>query len=329
MQPIDRIINKMTCSRPNYTPKDKDLALINKNPRAIYYYAINILKKPYEKGEKILAKNSRYSMYYLQKFRKKLTQDRIELLESAICKNAQDSYEYADSFIHKRFEKGEKAISKDSDVSTSYAQFVINGRFELGEDAISKNIENSLDYAKLIKGRFELGEDTIAKDGYSVIRYVEIIKDRFPKGEKTIKKEGLWDAYIDTVAESMIIKSDENKQRILDKKIENHIVERKHDICGYSSYERLIKSLIIDNIHDGNKIIEEYSDLPFFDKLITSISKQQVIPVEVNNYMIAKGLMNSESSKAYLKNQNLFKQKIKNFLKQYSGKTVDELVLIM
>lgn len=324
MLPIDRIIDKLYDARvvhkPKYTPNDKDLALINKSPKAIYYYACNFLKKPYEKGEKVLAKNSRYAMFYLSGFRKKLTQDRINLLENAISKNTQSSYEYAYGY-GKRFEKGEKAISKDSDLSLSYAMNVIKGRFELGEDAISKNAEDSLTYAKeVIKGRFEKCENIIAKDSDRSIVYAEIIKQRFPKGEKVIKKDGLWGEYMDTIADSIIRKS-ENK-RIADKEIEKYAL-------GYSSYERLIKNSIIDNIHDGSEIIEEYSDLPFFDKLITAISRQHGIPTEVNNYMIAKGLVNGKSSKAYLKNQSLFKQKIKNFLKQHSGKTVDELILCM
>lgn len=298
MLPIDRIIDKLYDYRrlPKYVPSDKDLALINKNPKAIYYYACNILKKPYEKGEKILAKNSRYAMYYLNNFRKKIKQDRIDLLENAISKDARISHAYACG-CGKRFEKGEKAISKDSDLSLSYAMDVIKGRFEIGEDAISKNVSDAMLYAQ------------------------EVIKGRFEKCEKIIKKHGFWYEYMDAVADSIITDSiiRKNNQRILDKEIEKYAI-------GYSSYEKLIKNSIIDNIHDGSKIIEGYSDLPFFDKLITAISRQHAIPTEVNNYMIAKGLVNGKSSKAYLKNQSVFKQKIKNFLKQHSGKTVEELI---
>ena len=323
MLPIDRIIDKLYDYRksPKYVPSDKDLALINKNPKAIYYYACNILKKPYEKGEKVLAKNSRYAMYYLNNFRKKIKQDRIDLLENAISKDAQISHAYACG-CGKRFEKGEKAISKDSDISLSYAMDVIKGRFELGEDAISKNVSDAMLYAQeVIKGRFEKCENIIAKDSNNSIGYAQIITQRFTKGEKIIKKHGFWYEYMDAVADSIITDSiiRKNNQRILDKEIEKYAI-------GYSSYEKLIKNSIINNIHDGSKIIEGYSDLPFFDKLITAISRQQAIPTEVNNYMIAKGLVNGKSSKAYLKNQSVFKQKIKNFLKQHSGKTVEELI---
>ena len=45
--------------------------------------------------------------------------------------------------------------------------------------------------------------------------------------------------------------------------------------------------------------------------------------------MIAKGLIDQKISKKYLNNQKFIKNKIKNFLKKHSGKTVDDLILCM
>ena len=108
-----------------------------------YYYAFDVLKGSFEKGEDIISKDARYS------------------------------YCYARFVLKGRFEKGEDIISKDARYSYYYARDVLKGRFEKGEDIISKNAEYSYIYAlDILKGRFEKGESAISKDD----RYSKLYK---------------------------------------------------------------------------------------------------------------------------------------------------------
>jgi hypothetical protein len=154
----------------------------------------------------------------------------------------------------------ENSISKKAEYSCDYAVFTLKGRFPIGENAISKDLEASITYARdVIKGRFELGENIISKNESSCLEYAEIIKERFVKGEKTIKKcQYFWQDYQDILCKISIDKAIENKSRISDKKIEKKALEE------YSSYYNHINRLIEENLEDGEKIINEYSDLDFF-----------------------------------------------------------------
>jgi hypothetical protein len=294
MNKIDQIINRLA---RNIQPKENEIKLINKNPIAIYKYSL-FMGKPYEKGEKVLAKNAKYSHYYLERF------------YNDIKKNSS------------RLQLFEKAISNDAEYSYEYAVFYKKGRFELGEKAISKNIEFSFAYARdIIKGKWELGENAISKDGYYSLEYSsEVIKDIFPKGEKAIKNDYFWEEYQECIAGRYLELARKNKQRISDKKIEESVC------CHFKqSYKTVIKNIIIGDINN-NQLLEKYGDLEFFDELIVSISKNNIFPLEISNYMIARGLVDNKISKEYIKNKQRFYNKIKNFLKQHSGKTVDELI---
>jgi hypothetical protein len=294
MNKIDQIINRLT---RNIKPKENEIKLINKNPKAIYHYSL-FMKKPYEKGEKVLAKNVQYSYYYLDFF------------YNDIKKNSS------------RLQLFEKAISNDAEHSYEYAIFNKKGRFELGEKTISESSSFSFVYARdIIKGKWELGENTISKDGYYSLEYSsEVIKDMFPKGENAIKNDDFWEEYQECIARNYLELAKKNKQRIPDKKIEKIVC-----VHFEQSYKTVIKNIIINDINN-NQLLEKYGDLEFFDELIISISKNNIFPLEISNYMIARGLVDNKTSKEYIKNKQHFSNKIKNFLKQHSGKTVDELI---
>lgn len=299
MKTIQEIIRKLQNSR-HYKPSENDFKLINKSPVAIYYYSRSI-EKPYEKGEKVLLRNSQLAHLYLKHFYKiiKNDPDRLKLFENSISKKAEDSCDYAVFTLKSRFPLGENAISKDLEASIAYARDAINGRFELGENIISKDESSCLEYAK-------------------------IIKERFVKGEKTIKKcQYAWGEYQNILCEISIDKAIENKSRISDKKIEKKALEE------YSSYHSHINRLIEENLEDGEKIINEYSDLDSFPEIIVRLSKNNILPDEINNYMIALGLMNNKNSTKYLENRKNTLTKVKNFLKQHKGKSVDELILTL
>lgn len=295
---VEKVFNKLiNCSR-NYEPTKKEFALINKSPRLIFYYS-KLKQKPYEKGEKILCKNAQYSYYYLE------------------------SYYHIIKKFPNRLKLLEKTISKNSDYAYNYAADYLENRFELGEESIAKNADNSYGYAReVIKKRFELGENSISKDAYLSLEYATyVIKGKFPKGEKAIKKQYLWEEYVENMAMISLDLAKEKNERIKNKKIEKDV------ICNFKpEYTKFIKKLVSENINDGQKIIEDYSDYEFFDDIILSISKNQHIPDEVHNYMIAKGIISGKQCKNYLKNKEVFSKKIKNFLLNHKGKTVDELL---
>ena len=327
MTPTEKLIKKLLKSGDkNLRISEQELKLINKSPQAIFLYS-KIKMTPYEKGEKNLSRNPYYAQNYLVNYKDQIKDSkRIELLENSISKNATSSFNYAER-TGQRFKKGEASIAKDAVWAYEYAEQIIGGRFELGEAAMSKEPQIALDYANNVIGqRFELGEEAISKDGYWSTKYAEyVLKSRFTKGEKAIKKSGDWDDYLAIMAEVAFKNAQENKERIKDKKLEDIIFEGHCDV-RLEDYFKIIKELIIKNLNNG-KILEEYGDLPFFDKTIVSISTNNIIPEEINNYMIAKGLIDPKISKKYFKNKQSFSTKIKEFLKQHKDKTVEEIIL--
>jgi hypothetical protein len=331
MTPTEKLIRKLqtkfNSGDENLRISENELKLINKNPQAIFLYS-KIKMSPYEKGEKNLCRNSYYAKNYLINHKDQIKDHkRIELLENAIAKSTVESFSYAD-YTGKRFEKGEAAIAKNAEMAYEYAEQIIGGRFELGEAVISKDPQLAHGYANhVIKQRFELGEEAISKNGYWSLKYAEcVLKSRFSKGEKAIKKSGDWDEYLAILAEIEFEKAQENKERIKDRKLENIILEEGYCDVRLEDYFKLIKEIIIKNLNNG-KILEEYGDLPFLDKAIVSISTNNAIPEEINNYMIAKGLLDPKISKRYFKNKQSFNNKIKEFLQQHKDKTVEEIIL--
>jgi len=282
---------------------NKNIELIKKSPDAILAFA-KLTNKPVDGFEKVLSKSPYCSYTYLYIFRDKLNADIIRLLEKSISKNAEYSLGYAIE-TKSRFEIAEATIAKDAEISYAYAYEIIEGRFELGEAAIATDARASTQYAELVIGdRFELGEKAIEKDnGYYYEQYQYFLS-------------GLY-----------LERSIENKTRIIDKNIEDLVLENH-----FRNYKNFIKKLILEDLDNNkNDIIEKYGDLNFFNKIICDISQQTILPEEISNYMIAQGLIdaNNKIYKKYIENYKEYKDKIKKILKKYQGKTIDELILIL
>ena len=90
------------------------------DPKCSYYYANDIIKGPWEKGEDSISKNPQYS------------------------------YWYATDIIKGPWEKGEDSISKNPQYSYWYATDIIKGPFEKSHPIIF-NSQYNHDYIKLLK----------------------------------------------------------------------------------------------------------------------------------------------------------------------------------
>jgi len=95
---------------------------VTKSARYSYDWAMEILnKKPFPKGEDVIAKSPKYAMMY------------------------------AWYVIEGKWPKGEDAIAKDATQSLRYAMFVLGGRFEKGEENMKKSRMIYNDYLNTLK----------------------------------------------------------------------------------------------------------------------------------------------------------------------------------
>ena len=96
--------------------------IIITDPEYSYFYAINIIKGPFKKGEDIISKDSTRS------------------------------YQYARDIKKGRFPKGEKSIIKDPKLAYWYCKLIINFPLEEAHPVILKSMwkEDYIDYLKEI-----------------------------------------------------------------------------------------------------------------------------------------------------------------------------------
>ncbi|MEM4460769.1 MAG: hypothetical protein QXY70_01365 [Nanopusillaceae archaeon] len=123
--------------------------IIAQDPEYSFYYALNVLKGPFLKGEDVIAKDPQYS------------------------------YLYAFDVIGGPWPKGEDAIAQDPCWSFHYALNVIKGPWPKGEDAITQSAYFSYQYAKeVLNDRFKKGEDVIIKDRFHLDYYLDFLKSK-------------------------------------------------------------------------------------------------------------------------------------------------------
>ncbi|MEM3509400.1 MAG: hypothetical protein QXL51_00665 [Candidatus Aenigmatarchaeota archaeon] len=102
--------------------------IIAQDPEYSFYYALNVLKGPFLKGEDVIVKNPQYS------------------------------YLYAFDVIGGPWPKGEDAITQSAYFSYQYAKEVLNDRFKKGEDVIIKDRFHLDYYLDFLKSRGKLEE---------------------------------------------------------------------------------------------------------------------------------------------------------------------------
>lgn len=93
-------------------------AAIAKDARYSYYYARNVLRKPFPLGEPAIAKETSYSHLYAYDVLKKP----FPLGEPAIAKDASYSYFYAMDVLEKPFPLGEPVIAEDLNYYKEYIE---------------------------------------------------------------------------------------------------------------------------------------------------------------------------------------------------------------
>jgi hypothetical protein len=129
--------------------KVKELVNHEDAPYWAYWFALEVIKGPWPKGE------------------------------DAISQDCEWSYNYARDVIKGPWPEGEDTISKDAEWSYYYAKAVIKGPWPKGEDAIIQDAYFSYQYAKeVIKGPFPKGEKAISKDAFWSYHYNDYKKGK-------------------------------------------------------------------------------------------------------------------------------------------------------
>ena len=88
-----------------------------KSPKYAFYYAFNVLKKPFPAGEAAIAKDEYFAYRYAFNVLKKP----FPAGEAAIAKNTHYAYQYAIDVLKKPFPAGEAVIAKDANYAFEYA----------------------------------------------------------------------------------------------------------------------------------------------------------------------------------------------------------------
>jgi lambda repressor-like predicted transcriptional regulator len=107
-----------------------------KSAQYSYWYARDILKNRFPKGEDTIATNDVASFLYAVFVLRPLGIIGFPKGEDAIATNAEYSYLYAKSVLEGKFPKGEDAIATNAEYSYRYARVILEDRFPKGEDAI-------------------------------------------------------------------------------------------------------------------------------------------------------------------------------------------------
>jgi hypothetical protein len=110
--------------------------LWTKSAEYSYYYARDVLKNRFPKGEDIIATDAHWSYEYAEYVLKPLGVRGFPQGEDAIATDALSSYLYAKDVLKDRFPQGEDAIATNANNSYWYARDVLEDRFPKGEAVI-------------------------------------------------------------------------------------------------------------------------------------------------------------------------------------------------
>jgi len=149
---------------------------IVKDPCLTELYAVRIVKgKIKDEWEDIIAQDGMGSYWYAYEVLK----GPFPKGEDAIVKDPWSAYSYAFNVIKGPWSKGEDAIAKQPNHSFEYAAYILHSPFPKGEDVIATNSNYSIRYAKeVLKDRFIKGENTIINDSDSTYlkRYINFLR---------------------------------------------------------------------------------------------------------------------------------------------------------
>jgi len=163
--------------KTNIIPEIENYAL--KSPERAYYYAINIVKGRWEKGEPIIMQSPEYAYDYA----KNIIKGRWKEAEPCIMKNSAEwTYLYALKIIKGRWKEAEPYIIKEPYYAYIYARDVIQGRWLEAENIImnSNNVQDIIDYAiYVINGRWKEAEPYIMQYPHLAKLYKKYVIDKF------------------------------------------------------------------------------------------------------------------------------------------------------
>ena len=102
-----------------------------------YWYACDVIKKPWLLGEKVISSDPKYAYWYARE----VIKNPWEPGEKAIASDSAYAYMYARDVIKNPWEPGEKVIARSSYHAFWYAFRIIKNPWEPGEKAIADNPE--------------------------------------------------------------------------------------------------------------------------------------------------------------------------------------------
>lgn len=249
--------------------------------------------------------------------------------------------------------KGEGLYCTPWRIAFNYSNVVIKNRWDELEDKIIQLVESCgvidfiYEYCKnTIKGRWEELENIIIDPQYKhfsarhLYEYaLNVIKDRWPEAEKHIKKEPVFAYYyahgvikdrypeaentIKTSPYAYYYARDLIKDRW--KEAEGYITNGRQ----YHLYKKIVNKKIINLLQNKNyEEVLTYCDFKDFTNIIKNAEKKHHIPNIIRNVMIANTLIgnNNDDSKKFMMQDKVFKQKMKDFLNDYKGIMVDDLI---
>jgi len=313
------------------------------NAKESYFHAKNVLKGRSKDFEDHILKTkwncwSEDHKYYNLYF-KNILKGRWEELENRLVKDIvvpkkeemlshnewNIAINYCENINERCNELEEKILSlvknwRFDDMAINYCEKVIKGRWEELEEIIKKE-KHSLTRAhacclyaeRIIKDRWKEAEELIKEEPIAALDYArEIIKGRWKEAEPYILKNELW-AF--------------NYARDI---IKDRWIEAENIITGSTQkyYKQLIKNKVLDLLQkkDYDNVLK-YVDYKHFTNIIKNAEKKHHIPDSIRNAMIASCITgNDQNSTSFFKQEKIFKEKMKNFLKDYKGLLVDDVI---
>lgn len=314
------------------------------NAKEAYKYAKNVVKGRCEKCEEILLNfwDSSYNDYCIL-YANNVIKGRWEELEKIILKQAEipkkgqalhcsgwnRSIEYARCVIKGRWpELEEKLLNLAKvylfgDFYIDYCQNCLKGRWPELENLLEMNEFEHFYFwvkysEKIIKGRWEELEEKLLKNskaqenvGILYLYAQKVIKGRWIEAEKFIKT----DPHVD-YAKNII------KDRW--KEAEPFIEQKQNQ----EEYYKFIRDKIYDllNQKDYEKVLS-YFDYKYFSRIIKNAEKKHYIPDVVKNAIIANCIGgNDKESVQFMKQDKIFRKKMKDYLEKYKGVLVDKVI---
>jgi hypothetical protein len=290
----------MACSRwGGVELSEEQLAILAESPSCAREYAERFLLGKFELGEPAIAKSAKQSFLYA----KNTLYGRFSLGEKAISENAAYAFRYAYEVVRKPWPKGEDAIAQDAEQALEYAKRVLQGRFQKAEAEILKDPLISYQYAySVIDGPWKEAEDIIGTCPASAYNYAMLIGERFEKGEDALATE---------TYKAVSYATNITKERF--EKVENKIIEEyEKKTIGFVHICSYVEKAMRARWPELEEKLFERNDMDEFCAYGIALANAGVeVPEEINNVILAYGMVDKEFAEDYVCSKTEFENKRK------------------